>query len=255
MKILKKYNIIFIVLALVLCISSTFALFNIFNKTNDSENLGNTTEIETNIFENKTMACLGDSITYGYITKQGGQYDNPYPKLLQETLGLKECYNYGVGSSTLSNGDNSYKSFLTRYTEMPEDLDIIAVWGGTNDYSRGIPLGTPADKDGTTIYGALHTLAQGLRAKYPNAYIFFMSPTPRKDNWTNSQGYKIEDVGTAVSYISNYYGFGFLDMFKYSGFESEMNSTFTDGLHPSQFLVETNITPTIAQFIKDNYNK
>ena len=60
------------------------------------------------------MACLGDSITYGYVTKQGGQYENPYPKLLQSTLGLQECYNYGVGSSTLALGDKSYKSFFIK---------------------------------------------------------------------------------------------------------------------------------------------
>jgi lysophospholipase L1-like esterase len=137
---------------------------------------------------------------------------------------------------------------------MDDSLDIIAVMGGTNDWSRNIPLGTPDSTDPSTVYGALHTLASGLKEKYPNAYIFFMSPLPRKETWVNSQGYTVEDVAEAVEYVAEFHNLDFLDMYRLSGFENEMHSDETDGIHPSQNLIKNSITPTIAQFLKENYH-
>lgn len=241
-------GVIFLIFSTLLSISKN--LSGISNRDNS-----NTTTETSSSFENTTIAFLGDSITYGYVTKQGGQYDDPYPKLVCETLNAKECYNYGVGSSTLSNGENSYKSFLDRYDEMASNIDIIGVMGGTNDWSRNIPLGTIDDIDGSTIYGALNVLANGLKEKYPNAKIFFMSPIPRKETWVNSQGYKVLDVRNAVKQVAESYNFDFLDMYYLSGFENEMNNSSTDGVHPSQELLKSKIAPIISQFIEKNYNK
>lgn len=204
-------------------------------------------------FSDKTMACLGDSITYGYVTKKGGQYENPYPKLLKETLGLKECYNYGKGGSNLATYNGDIKPFVERVKDMPTDLDIIAVMGGTNDWGNGVPLGTLNDEDETTVYGALLSIAEYLVETYPQAYIVFMSPIPRKETWVNSQGYKMSDVAVAVKEVAELYGFGFLDMYSLSGFENEMKTDSTDGVHPSQEYIDNTLAPTIAQFIKDNY--
>ena len=252
----KKFNIKSILfIGVVFLIFSTLLSVSKNLGSSTSGNNSNTTTESSSVFENTTIAFLGDSITYGYVTKQGGQYANPYPKLVCESLNAKECYNYGVGSSTLSNGDNSYKSFLDRYDEMASNLDIIGVMGGTNDWSKNIPLGTIDDVDGSTIYGSLNVLANALKEKYPNAKIFFMSPLPRKEVWANSQGYKMLDVRNAVQQVAESHNFKFLDMYYLSGFENEMNTSSTDGVHPSQELVKTKIAPTIAQFIKDNYNK
>lgn len=204
-------------------------------------------------FSNTTIAFLGDSITYGYVTKQGGQYENPYPKLVGQILGAKESINYGRGSSTLASGENSYKPFVDRYLQMDENIDIIGVMGGVNDFSRNIPLGSIDDTDTTTIYGALNVLADGLKQKYPDAYIFFMSPLPMTTTSANSQGYKMSDVRQAVYDVALKHKLDFLDMYLLSGFENEMRLDTTDGVHPSQELVENSIAPQIAQFIIENY--
>ena len=41
-------------------------------------------------FDDKVMACLGDSITYGYVTKRGGQYENEFV----EVFGSGPCIEY-----------------------------------------------------------------------------------------------------------------------------------------------------------------
>ena len=268
-----KLNTIIVILIIVFIVSATILLskgfLNVFSDNDSSsQNLSNqnnneetpTPDDETkhpvesvNIFADKIMACLGDSITYGYVTKQGGQYENPYPKLLKETLGLKECYNYGRGGSNLATYNGSIKPFTERVKELPLNLDIITVMGGTNDWANGVPLGTIDSEDETTIYGALRSIAEYLTETYPDAYIVFMSPIPRKESWANSKGYKISDVGVAVQEVAELYGFDFLDMYSLSGFENEMKTDSTDGVHPSQELLINSITPTIAQFLRENY--
>lgn len=254
---MKKKSIVKSILfigAIFLIFSTLLSISKNLSGTSNRDSSNTTTEISSS-FENTTIAFLGDSITYGYVTKQGGQYDDPYPKLVCETLKAKNCYNYGKGSSTLTNGTNSYKSFLDRYLEMNDNIDIIGVMGGTNDFAKNIPLGESTDNDGSTIYGALNVLAKGLKEKYPNSKIFFMSPLPNNLTEINSKGYTVEDVRNAISYVASQNNFGFLDMYKLSGFENEMNSSSTDGIHPSQELLKSKIAPIISQFIKKNYNK
>lgn len=261
----SRGNTIVLILILILVVSAILPLskgiLNNFSDNESSSQSSNNNKEESenppvesaNVFADKTMACLGDSITYGYVTKKGGQYENPYPKLLKETLGLKECYNYGKGGSNLATYNGSIKPFVERMKEMPTDLDIIAVMGGTNDWANNVPLGVLNDEDETTVYGALRSIAEYLVETYPKAYIVFMSPIPRKETWANSQGYKISDVAVAVQEVAELYGIDFLDMYSLSEFENEMKTDSTDGVHPSQELLINSITPTIAEFLKENY--
>ena len=52
---------------------------------------------------------------------------------------------------------------------------------------------------------ATKKLIEHLKEKYPNSYIFFMSPIPRKETWVNSQGYKMKDVRDAFLNVANKY--------------------------------------------------
>ena len=219
----------------------------------DEAPVDQTPSVENVDFSNTTIAFLGDSITYGYVTKKGGQYENPYPALVENLLGAKKVYNYGVGGSTLSRGNKYYQPFIDRCLEMEEDIDIIGVMGGTNDFYKGVPLGEPTDTVETTVYGALNILAERLKERYPNAQIFFMSPLPTGDYATNALGYSTRDIRNIVLDVANKNGFGFLDMYYVSGFEKEMKTDKTDGTHPSQELLIDTIAPKIAAFIKENY--
>ena len=217
----------------------------------------NNTPLKDIGFSHLKMNCLGDSITYGYDGARGGaQLPNPYPKLLQNELGLKQVRNYGISGSTLTSVHPDRDPMCIRYAYMNNDADIISVMGGFNDYWLNIELGTIEDENTTTIYGALNTLAKGLKNKYPNAYIFFMTPYIwGLDSGTNDIGYSLLYIANAIKqvcYINNIDG---LDMYTLGQFELDFVNYNCDKLHPTQWFLDNYTAPQIAQFIIDNYNK
>ncbi|MBO5946019.1 MAG: SGNH/GDSL hydrolase family protein, partial [Clostridia bacterium] len=139
---------------------------------------------------------------------------------------------------------------------MTDKADIVSVMGGVNDYLNA-PLGTPDSTDTGTIYGALNVLCAGLKAKYPNAYVFFMTPYKfSMDPGAHPDyGHTLCDVANAIKEVCGKYGFDVLDMYTYGKFELEMYTKGSDGLHPTQEFFSAHTAPMIARFIKENYKK
>ena len=202
--------------------------------------------------------AIGDSITYGFDSgNDGKQMDKPYPELVKQELGLGRVYNKGISGSTLTSVDSFRNPMSVRYKDMPRRADIVSVMGGINDYMLGnAELGTIDDTDTTTIYGALNTLASGLKEKYRSAYIFFMTPFKwRWDGGVNAKGYSLPDLCNAIKEVCEKYDIDVLDMYTYGQMELDYASPTCDGLHPTQWFFENYTAPQIAKFIKDNYNK
>ena len=206
-------------------------------------------------FSQLTYVALGDSITYGYDVSRGdgSQVQYPYPDLVQCLLGLRQSINCGISGSTVATGANSFYPMSQRYAEMP-DGDIISVLGGVNDFWRNVPLGTMEDSDTSTFYGALNALAKGLKAKYPNAFIFFMTPY-KYVMQVNGNGNTLEQFANAVKQVCVANNLPCLDMYNYGNFEKEMYSEQSDGVHPSQSFFRNYTAPQIAQFLRLYYNK
>ena len=217
------------------------------------------TEYKAHIdFSTLTYAALGDSITYGFDSTNGGlQMANPYPNLVGELLGLKAVYNYGISGSTLTTIESFRTPMPDRYSDMTDYADIVSVMGGINDYILGYAyLGDIDSTDTTTIYGALNVLASGLKAKYPDSYIFFMTPFKwAGDPGVCAKGYSLADVVTAIKKVCSKYGIDVLDIYSEGKYELEMYLPTNDGVHPSQELFEKYTAPQIAAFIKKNINK
>ena len=144
-----------------------------------------------------------------------------------------------------------------RYVDMHSSADIISVMGGVNDYWLGdIELGTVYDTSTRTIYGALNVLVKGLKEKYPNAYIFFMTPYKwGYDTGVNALGFSLTDIANAIKKVCALNDIDVLDMFNLGRIELDFNSPNSDKLHPTQEFYKNYTAPQIAQFIKDNYNK
>ncbi|MBQ8415949.1 MAG: SGNH/GDSL hydrolase family protein [Clostridia bacterium] len=68
-------------------------------------------------------------------------------------------------------GSASYYNYGDTASKKPEDVDVIFVEGGYNDYNWGTPLGTLDSTDGTTFYGALNLMVSALLEQYPNATV------------------------------------------------------------------------------------
>lgn len=130
-------------------------------------------------FSGMKIACLGDSITAAAnLDKEENYQQYSYPIKLKELLGAKEVYNLGIGGSSI--GRYWADAYVDRYQEIPEDVDIIIVMGGTNDgfCVSDKEFGSLDERAERTFCGDLDELMSGLREHYPDADIFFATPLP-----------------------------------------------------------------------------
>lgn len=185
----------------------------------------------TGKYYNKTINCLGDSITAGVGTTKA------YHQWLGQLCGFKTINNYGLGGSSITpignhdpawTGEEEILSFYERYDSMGE-ADVITVFGCINDWTTGRELGYITDTTTDTFYGTLKLLCEGLIAKYPTSDIYFIS-SPQCDyinrpanklndtQWANNtegynrKGYKIQDYAYAMSEVCALYGIPFINL-------------------------------------------
>lgn len=228
-------------------------------------NTNSSSNVESVDFSNMVVNCLGDSLTEGLIAN-GSQMENPYPSQLKNLLGVKKVNNYGMGGSMLSL-TGGY-SMCERFDDM-EEADIIMVMGGTNDalslgWNLGwkATLGTIDDIDESTVYGSLDVICKGLKEKYSNSFIFFMTPFELADSFQQTclqnSGFTLDDVCIAIKIVCSRYDIPVFDVYNECSFKEQANYDqvmgLGDGIHPRQSFID-NFTPKLVQYIKENYKK
>ncbi len=130
-------------------------------------------------FSGKKIACLGDSITEAINLENLENFKQySYPTRLGEIMNADEVVNLGIGGSSL--GRYWFEPFCDRYTEIPEDTDIIIVLGGANDgfCLTEEEVGNIDELAPHTLYGDVNDLMVSLKRDYPNAEIYFCTPMP-----------------------------------------------------------------------------
>lgn len=190
---------------------------------------------------------LGDSITAG-----GGasSIENAYCMLIEREYEAI-CQNYGIGGTRIAKqhtpSDNPIfdNDFCSRVADMDADADIVAVFGGTNDFGHGdAPMGSMSDRTPDTFYGALHTLYTSLINKFPGSPIAVITPLHRHDEDNpRGEGKKPQDSPLLKEYVdvirevAEYYSLPVLDLYKESGLQPKVpiinEKYFADGLHPN----------------------
>ena len=192
----------------------------------------------------KTVAFLGDSITEGV---GASCIENRYTDVFARLTG-GVALNYGIGGTRIARqkvvtADRFDLDFNMRVAEMDDSADIVAVFGGTNDFGHGdAPLGKFTDSTVYTFYGALHCLYRQLLEKYPEKDIIVMTPLHRlSENVTvNERGIPCEPLKKyveAIREVAEYYSLPVLDLWKMSGMQPAVDiireKYMPDGLHPS----------------------
>lgn len=136
--------------------------------------------MEQNIsLHGKKLVAIGDSMVQGLSLSDAA--NQTWVSKIASRNGMRHK-NYGMNGTALSYNDvydgqlRKEDSVIGRYSSMDDDADYILVYAGTNDIYNSIPLGERDSDDSTTICGAVHTLCQGLQAKYPNGKIGFITP-------------------------------------------------------------------------------
>lgn len=191
-------------------------------------------------FSDVTIACLGDSITEGVNGSTGHADGLTYPEVIKEVLHAKEVYNLGIGGSTI--GDYWAAAMVNRYREIPEDTNIIIVYGGINDVFSGTEetIGNLSALSDDTFCGDLDTLLEGLRIHYPTSWLILVTPMDTvsiEDVRTINPDMKpIEDYVDAMITLAGKYDVDVIDLFHsnfMNSYDPDIYSSYVPGCHPT----------------------
>ena len=211
-----------------------------------------------NKFWGKKAGFLGDSITNA---KTPPGITIPYHEHIKNALNLSSIQVLGVDGSMISkNGTISLGNyrFTERYKQLDDDLDLIIIFGGTNDYGLNCELGNfsdaPSGENGSSFYASLHFLCRELTERYMDKDIVFFTPMPREAyGWLHGQandaGYKLIDYVNAIKEVTSHYSIPCLDLYSCSRLMpwsvNFRNEYMTDGLHPNNDKHKTISEPMI----------
>ena len=123
------------------------------------------------------------------------------------------------------------------------EVDLVTVFGGTNDYRNGKELGTIND-DGNidTFYGNIQKVINKIRIANPRVELVFMTPIKRGKFGDqpiypspNSKGIKLEQYVQAIKDVCSKNSIKVIDLFTLSGIDKSNLSIYTqDNLHPNE---------------------
>ncbi|MBZ5203192.1 SGNH/GDSL hydrolase family protein [Planomicrobium chinense] len=174
----------------------------------------------------KKWSVLGDSLT------EAMSATIPYHAIISKKYGMS-ISNHGISGTRIAVIEGQTNPMSERFANMPNDADIITVFGGTNDYGSNVPLGTINSVDKTTFMGALNVLCLGLIQKYPGKKIGFITPMQRE----GMDVAKMTSYVNAVKEVCGKYSIPVLDMLNGGGIypnDPNIKTTFIpDGLHPN----------------------
>ena len=186
------------------------------------------------------VACIGNSITYGF------GYNNPksYPSQLDSMLGEGwEVRNFGVpGATLLRNGDNPYYK-LNAYTDARAfNPDVIIIKLGTNDSK---PQNWQYKDDFKKDYD---TLIAELKALPSKPFIVLCTPVP-----AYSHGWGIRDsvIKEEIPIVKKLVKKNHLKLINLYQPLSNHADWFPDGIHPNEFGLKemaTVISSSLLQF-------
>lgn len=141
-----------------------------------------------------------------------------------------------------------------------EQVEVLVIEHGTNDYNSGRPLDNPEDLyDITTFGGALRHSLRALQEAYPEVTIVLLSPiycefgeNGEKTcyNWDRGSG-TLDAYVQLEEEIAQEYGVVFIDAYAESGiWEENAEEYLYDGLHLTEEGIEK-----LGQFIAEKLNR
>lgn len=166
---MKKKTVMKIILIVVLCLAAVAA--GVFCGLNWCGMLGGSHPLKTPEEGQIRVACVGDSITYGYGIPGRAKYS--YPAVLQELLGDGYCVNnYGYSGRTASDsGDRPYRAENLCQKALDFRPDIVIVMLGSNDSK-------PYNWDPAAVRAGLGALLDDFAALESAPQIYMIAPPP-----------------------------------------------------------------------------
>lgn len=188
------------------------------DSNNQGKDKGSQTEESFN-FEEKSILFLGDGVSV----------DGKYQGIAAEQLKVKNYVN-GARSGLLIGAMDDEVS-----AESLKEIDIVVIFGGTNDYSKGKALGKPSDNyEVDSFYGNVQGLIDNIQALKEGVDIVFLTPLkhgnlegqPSYPN-ANYEGNYLEDYVKAIIEVCDKNQVKYIDMFEESGIDENNVAQYT----------------------------
>lgn len=196
---------------------------------------------------NYITAILGDSLTdKGVYSDIVTEHYTDY--LYEHCPFIENIQNLGYAGSCIAGlPDKEGKtspSFVERCNQIKANVNLVIVFGGTNDYGIGSstlpnPLGTYGDESPETFYGGLFTLINNIEKDHLNAKIVFVTPIYRREQemggipYKNKYGFTLDEYAAAITETCEKRGICCIDAF--NGLNEINADTYeeyeVDGLH------------------------
>lgn len=179
---------------------------------------------ESDYTEPIRLACIGDSITFGYGIQN--RETNSYPAQLGEMLGARwDVRNFGVsGATLLKKGDRPYWKQSAFKKALEFNPDVVVIMLGTNDTK-------PTNwkyKDG--FVGDYIDLIEQFQALSAGPKIWICYPVPAySERWGISEKVITEEVMPLIDEIADKTGVPIIDLHSALSDKAEM---FPDEIHP-----------------------
>lgn len=223
------------------------------------------TKEHTNLFGVKWCA-FGDSLTDSATLASQTTGTKNYVDYVSESLGLK-VVNCGVGGTGYMKTENR---FVNRVSTIPEDTELLTVFGSFNDYEYITKnLGTLGDTGMDTIYGAIYNFIHNVYERCPKVIMGIITPT----KW----GYLSEWKDASAAALCNSYvkalletadkcSIPVLDLYHDSGlrpwdsnfaqlyYKDDDENGIANTVHPLDAAHKRFIAPKVEAFIKRIYH-
>lgn len=204
----------------------------------------------------KNCVIYGDSISTTNFSAGG------YEETLRLLLGAEKMINYAQNAAALTSG-YPYSVYDTVCdTPVHEDVDLVIVWAGTNDWFYGVPLGVPDNRLCDNFCGCLRKTMLKVSKMYPRAAVIYVTPIYRYSEYDgvtakceafdtpNAVGHTLYDYYTCITEVCRKTGFAVCDMRTSSGINQSNHTVYLrDGVHPS-VLGYKRIANILYDFIK-----
>lgn len=127
--------------------------------------------VSKDILFRKKLTFIGDSLCRGNNLGEMAVWSH--------ILGLKydmEVQNLGINGNTVAvqSAETSNQPMCVRYNDI-EDSDYFVLIGGANDKRLNVPIGEVNSTNTHDFCGALNTIIDGVRAKYPKIKMLFIT--------------------------------------------------------------------------------
>jgi lysophospholipase L1-like esterase len=189
----------------------------------------------------KKWVAVGDSITYGYTADKENAPTTIYDWEQQVCDKLGMTYiNLGTSGKTMA----GFYDVVTN-ANIPEDVDVITIMGGTNDFSQDVPLEDVVGYEYNygTYPGAIRKIVKYFADNFPNTTVVLCSciggrGTEIGANQTveekNHLGFTTRDYAEKCKEVANELCVPFLDVYSESGISIlNRNINISDEVHPT----------------------